>query len=60
MNPFAIFQAMLVALEAAATAVNPKRTQETKREQRPFLFWYFLLLFLAAAVVAWTVHEIYR
>lgn len=39
MNPFGIFEAALVAFEAAADRLNPKRRQETKREQRRFLFW---------------------
>lgn len=59
MNPFGIFQAVLVAFEAAADRLNLKRKREIKRENRRFLFWYFLFLFLAAAVVVWVVYELY-
>jgi heme/copper-type cytochrome/quinol oxidase subunit 2 len=59
MNPFGIFEAVLFALEVAVDALNPKRKKETKREQRWFLFWYFLFLFLTAAVVIWVVYNLY-
>jgi polyferredoxin len=59
MNPFGIIQAALTAFEAAAGILNPKRKQETRREQRRFLFWYFLFLFLAVAVVVSVIYGLY-
>lgn len=59
MNPLDIFEAVILALEAAADGLNPKRKQQAKHDHRRFLFWYILLMFLGAALVVWIVYDLY-
>ena len=59
MNPIGIIQATLALFEGAAQATNPKRQNETKREQRQFLIFYAIFILTGIGVVCWVIWSLY-
>jgi hypothetical protein len=51
MPPFGLIKVVMTLGEAAADAVNPRRSKETPSERRRFLFFYVILMLAGIAVV---------
>jgi hypothetical protein len=59
MNPLGIIQAVVAAFEGVACASDPKRREETVRDNRRFLIFYAAFIVMGIGVVAWVIRLLY-
>jgi hypothetical protein len=59
MNPLGLFDAMLVALEGVAYAVNPKLRKQTKKSAVAFGLFYVAFLLGGIIILVMVVRSLY-